>query len=165
MVAGVINGHVACKYIYVRLFRGTGQMHKRNLLSSGSWVLIALVLWIIAWVISEAIPNFNNLLSLMVSANGIKLMRQDDNLLLFRHHYSQVGLHVCFSLHHLYTTTAYNEISSIVSLCGIFWLSLNKGLWFCSPLKIFLTILNLVIIMIGICVVGITLFQTVSFTF
>lgn len=67
MVAGVINGHVACKYIYVRIFRGTEHMHKRNLLSTGSWVLIAFILWTIAWVIAEAIPVFNNLLSLMVS--------------------------------------------------------------------------------------------------
>lgn len=65
----------------------------------------------------------------------------------------------------IYTTATHNEISFIVSLCGIFWLSLNKGLWFSSPLKIFLTILNLVIIMIGICVVGITLIQTVFFIF
>lgn len=66
MIAGVINGHVASKYIYVRLFRGTDRMHKRNLLSVGTWVGITLVLWIIAWVIAEAIPVFNDLLSLIV---------------------------------------------------------------------------------------------------
>lgn len=109
MVAGVINGHVACKYIYVRLFRSTGQMQKRNLLSSGSWVGIALILWIIAWVISEAIPNFNNLLSLMVSANEIKPTKQDNNLMLFRHPYLQVGLHVCFCLHHLYLYNRHSQ--------------------------------------------------------
>lgn len=67
MIAGVINGHVAAKYIYVRLFRGTDRMQKRNFLSIGSWVGISLVLWIVAWVIAEAIPVFNNLLSLIVS--------------------------------------------------------------------------------------------------
>lgn len=41
-------------------------MHKRNLLSVGTWVGITLVLWIIAWVIAEAIPVFNDLLSLIV---------------------------------------------------------------------------------------------------
>lgn len=67
MLAGVINGHVAAKYIYVRVFRGTDKMHKRNFLSVGSWVAITLVLWVIAWIIAEAIPVFNNLLGLIVS--------------------------------------------------------------------------------------------------
>ncbi|KAJ6129382.1 hypothetical protein N7512_002162 [Penicillium capsulatum] len=67
VIAGVINGHVAAKYIYVRLFRGTDRMHKRNFLSIGTWVAITLVLWIIAWVIAEAIPVFNDLLSLITA--------------------------------------------------------------------------------------------------
>ncbi|KAE8146781.1 amino acid transporter [Aspergillus avenaceus] len=67
VIAGVINGHVACKYIYVRLFRGTDRMHKRDLLALGSWALIGFVLWTIAWIIAEAIPVFNNLLSLITA--------------------------------------------------------------------------------------------------
>lgn len=41
-------------------------MHKRDLIAVGSWIGVALSLWIIAWIISAAIPVFNNLLSLMV---------------------------------------------------------------------------------------------------
>ncbi|OJJ58068.1 hypothetical protein ASPSYDRAFT_1178640 [Aspergillus sydowii CBS 593.65] len=67
VIAGVINGHVACKYIYVRLFRGTDRMHQRSLLSIGTWVVIGLVLWTIAWIIAEAIPVFNDLLSLITA--------------------------------------------------------------------------------------------------
>ncbi|THC98559.1 hypothetical protein EYZ11_001989 [Aspergillus tanneri] len=67
VIAGVINGHVACKYIYVRLFRGTDRMQKRNLVSLGTWVLIGIVLWTLAWIIAEAIPVFNNLLSLITA--------------------------------------------------------------------------------------------------
>ncbi|KAJ5521077.1 Major facilitator superfamily domain general substrate transporter [Penicillium fimorum] len=67
VIAGVINGHVASKYVYVRLFRGTDHMHKRTFLSVGSWIAITLVLWVIAWIISEAIPVFNTLLSLITS--------------------------------------------------------------------------------------------------
>ncbi|CAG8104657.1 unnamed protein product [Penicillium olsonii] len=67
VVAGVINGHVAAKYVYVRLFRGTDHMQRRTFLSVGSWTGITLILWFIAWIISEAIPVFNNLLSLIVS--------------------------------------------------------------------------------------------------
>jgi len=75
VIAGVINGHVACKYIYVRIFRGTDHMHKRSLLSLGAWVGIALVLWVIAWVIAEAIPVFNNLLSLIVCPSRFRPSR------------------------------------------------------------------------------------------
>ncbi|KAJ5463773.1 hypothetical protein N7475_008717 [Penicillium sp. IBT 31633x] len=67
VIAGVINGHVAAKYVYVRMFRGTNRMHERTLLSIGTWIGITLVLWVIAWIISEAIPVFNTLLSLITS--------------------------------------------------------------------------------------------------
>ncbi|KUM57244.1 hypothetical protein ACN42_g9944 [Penicillium freii] len=67
VISGVINGHVAAKYIYVRLFRGSDHMKKRTFLSIGSWIGINFVLWVIAWIISEAIPVFNTLLSLITS--------------------------------------------------------------------------------------------------
>jgi amino acid permease len=53
IVAGVIYGHIASKYVYVRIFRGTKHMGKRTLLATGSWALITLTLWIIAWIIAE----------------------------------------------------------------------------------------------------------------
>ena len=65
VIAGVINGHVAAKYIYVRLFRGTDRMSKKSWSSFGLWAIIVLILWIIAWIIAEAIPVFNDLLSLI----------------------------------------------------------------------------------------------------
>lgn len=42
-------------------------MHQRSLLSIGSWVAICLGVWVLAWVVAESIPVFNNLLSLIVS--------------------------------------------------------------------------------------------------
>lgn len=66
VIAGVINGHIACKSINTRVFAGTDRMHKRDMMAVGSWIGIALVLWIVAWIIAEAIPVFSNLLSLMV---------------------------------------------------------------------------------------------------
>ena len=57
IIAGVINGHVAAKYVYVRAFRGTDFMSQRNIKSYGSWTLIVLGLWIIAWIIAMAIPT------------------------------------------------------------------------------------------------------------
>ena len=67
IIAGVINGHVAAKYIYVRLFRGTEMMSKKNWKSFGIWALIGLTLWTLAWIIAEAIPVFNDLLALISS--------------------------------------------------------------------------------------------------
>lgn len=67
VIAGVINAHVAAKYVYVRLFRGTDRMAQRSWSSFGLWALIVLVLWTLAWIIAEAIPVFNDLLGLVSS--------------------------------------------------------------------------------------------------
>ncbi|OJJ98205.1 hypothetical protein ASPACDRAFT_121924 [Aspergillus aculeatus ATCC 16872] len=67
IIAGVINGHVAFKYIYLRVFSGTDRIHKRDWIAISSWVGIALGLWVIAWIIAEAIPVFSNLLSLITA--------------------------------------------------------------------------------------------------
>lgn len=65
VIAGVINGHVAAKYIYVRLFRDTKHIRSNSPYSWSVWILITLVLWIVAWIIAEAIPVFNDLLGLI----------------------------------------------------------------------------------------------------
>ncbi|KAL9578579.1 MAG: hypothetical protein Q9212_005630 [Teloschistes hypoglaucus] len=65
VIAGVINGHVAAKYCYVRLFRGTNKMSQRTWGSQARWGIIVLLLWTAAWIIAEAIPVFNNLLGLV----------------------------------------------------------------------------------------------------
>jgi hypothetical protein len=67
LIAGVIYGHVAAKYIYVRMFRGTRHMARKTLLSVGSWMIITLILWLVAFIIAESIPNFNDLLALISS--------------------------------------------------------------------------------------------------
>jgi amino acid permease len=67
VIAGVIYGHVASKYIYVRLFRGTRHLHERTLLSYGSWIGILFALWTVAWIIAESVPVFNNLVGLIAA--------------------------------------------------------------------------------------------------
>ena len=67
IIAGVIYGHVASKYIYVRIFRGTKHMSQKTFLSIGVWLAITLTLWVIAWIIAESIPDFNDLLALISS--------------------------------------------------------------------------------------------------
>ncbi|KAF7591068.1 hypothetical protein BBP40_002029 [Aspergillus hancockii] len=65
VIAGVVLGHVAIKNVYVRLLRGTELIHKRSMRSIGAWIGLAVIFWVIAWVIAEAIPVFSNLLSLV----------------------------------------------------------------------------------------------------
>lgn len=78
VIAGVINGHVACKYLYVRIFRGTDHMSKRSWLSLGTWWAIAAALWVFAWIIASAIPVFNQLLSLIVSISPVLTVGEVD---------------------------------------------------------------------------------------
>lgn len=54
------------KYIYVRMFRGSEHLGSRSWYAGGCWVAIITILWVIAWIIAEAIPVFNNLLGLIV---------------------------------------------------------------------------------------------------
>ncbi|KAF4220674.1 hypothetical protein CNMCM8980_001629 [Aspergillus fumigatiaffinis] len=137
VIAGVINGHIACKYIYVRLFRGTEHMHQRSLFSIGTWVVISVVLWTIAWVIAEAVPEFNNLLSLVTS--------------LF-----------CswFSCAYPFENRKRCLANYVDGLCGAFWLFINKGLWFSSPRKTFLTIVNFTLLGMGGCLCGLGLYAS-----
>lgn len=114
IIAGVINGHIAFKYVYIRIFRGTDRMHKRDWLAISSWVGIGLFLWVLAWIIAEAIPVFSNLLSLITA--------------LFASWFT-------------------------FGLSGMFWLYMNKGLWFSSPRKIALSLLNVFNIVVGACLV------------
>ncbi|KAF4769377.1 hypothetical protein HAV15_008472 [Penicillium sp. str.  len=118
IIAGVINGHIAFKYVYLRIFQGTDRMHKRDWIATGSWIGIALALWILAWIISSAIPVFSNLLSLITA--------------LFASWFTY-------------------------GFSGVFWLYMNKGLWFSSPKKIALTCLNFFAISVGAALCGLGL--------
>ena len=121
IIAGVIYGHVASKYIYVRIFRGTKHMSKRTLLATGSWASITFVLWLIAFIIAESIPNFNDLLALISS--------------LFAAWFT-------------------------FGISGIFWLFINKGQYFRSPTKIFLTGVNVGLFLLGLSICGIGLYAS-----
>jgi hypothetical protein len=70
IVAGVVNGSVACKYIYLRMWAGTDVVHQNNWKSLGSWWTICALAWFLSWVLAEAIPNFNLLLGLIAALFG-----------------------------------------------------------------------------------------------
>lgn len=66
VIGGVVNAHVAVKFIYVRLFRGTGSMHTRSFTARAAWAAICGALWTLSWIIAEGIPVFNDVLGLAV---------------------------------------------------------------------------------------------------
>ncbi|KAF2441637.1 hypothetical protein P171DRAFT_434289 [Karstenula rhodostoma CBS 690.94] len=66
VIAGVINNHVGCKYLYLRIC-GTDMAHKSSVKSLASWCGIVGVAWAVAWVVAEAIPFFNVLLGLIAA--------------------------------------------------------------------------------------------------
>lgn len=65
VVAGVIYAHVATKNIYVRMWRKTNVMNEKSFRSLGSWYGLTIILWVVAWVIANAIPVFSQLLGLL----------------------------------------------------------------------------------------------------
>ncbi|KAJ5957854.1 hypothetical protein N7501_012133 [Penicillium viridicatum] len=68
VIGGVVNAHVAVKFIYVRVFRGTNSMHSQSLMARLVWAAICAGLWILSWIIAEGIPVFNDVLGLAVCA-------------------------------------------------------------------------------------------------
>jgi hypothetical protein len=70
IVAGVVNASVACKYIYFRVWKGTNVMHENSWKSLSSWWAICVGVWIVCWVLAEAVPNFNLLLGLTAALCG-----------------------------------------------------------------------------------------------
>lgn len=111
------------------MFRGTDKMSKRNLLSIGTWVGLAAVLWTLGWIIAEAIPVFNNLLSLIVA--------------LFASWFTCKSPVPCLT----------TSLTRVDGLSGVFWLFINKGRYFASKRQIFLTILNILVFAIGAAIV------------
>ncbi|KAF3007837.1 hypothetical protein E8E13_010718 [Curvularia kusanoi] len=71
LIAGVVNGNVACKYIYMRVWKNTNVVHQTNVKSLGSWVAICAGLWVLAWILAESIPSFNVLLGLIAALFGV----------------------------------------------------------------------------------------------
>ncbi|KAJ5281943.1 Glycerol-3-phosphate dehydrogenase mitochondrial [Penicillium angulare] len=66
VIGGVVNAHVAVKFIYVSRFRGTNAMHTQYFQARATWAVICAGLWIVSWIIAEGIPVFNDVLGLAV---------------------------------------------------------------------------------------------------
>ncbi|KAI0723816.1 transmembrane amino acid transporter protein-domain-containing protein [Cerioporus squamosus] len=71
IIAGVINGHVCAKLIFVRIFRrkGVRSRHMASHTWTGwlTWIGICAAIWTLAFIIAEVIPFFNELLGVISS--------------------------------------------------------------------------------------------------
>jgi hypothetical protein len=114
-------------------------MSQRTFLSVGTWVAITLTFWVIAWVLAESIPVFNDLLAL-ISA-------------LFASWYA-----LSYTNTFQFTLTDYNRFT--YGLSGVFWLFLNKGQYFKNWKKSCLTIINFLIFLLGGAIFGIGLYAS-----
>jgi hypothetical protein len=69
VIAGVVNGHVASKYIYIRIWSSTKSgvkvIQEKSKRAYLSWAATCTVVWVVAWIIAEAIPTFKYLLALV----------------------------------------------------------------------------------------------------
>ncbi|KAJ3529544.1 hypothetical protein NM688_g7839 [Phlebia brevispora] len=71
MIAGVVNGHVCAKMIFVRIFRKNGKeshhMNSHTVVGWATWIGICFGVWALAFIIAEVIPFFNDLLGVISS--------------------------------------------------------------------------------------------------
>lgn len=127
-------------------------MHERGVVAIGSWIAIAFGLWVLAWVIAEAIPVFNNLLSLIVRSFTCSSTWYDfANRYTTRLPFSRVGLLVRQTI-----LIKWNKAltGTLDGLSGVFWLFLNRGRFFSSPRKMMLTLLNIFVVGVGAALVS-----------
>ncbi|KAF2722415.1 hypothetical protein K431DRAFT_319626 [Polychaeton citri CBS 116435] len=69
VIAGVINAVIASKNIYKIVWRSNPDvMKEKSWRARSSWWAIIAILWVIAFVIAEAIPIFGNLLGILGAA-------------------------------------------------------------------------------------------------
>ena len=68
VVAGVINGHVALKMVFLAWKAQLAESKSRR--AWGWWVGLNAALWGCAWVLAESVPDFGNLLALVSALLG-----------------------------------------------------------------------------------------------
>lgn len=70
IIAGVVNGSVGAKQIYLRIWQWKKQpnvVQEKSKRAYISWVGIVVTLWLAAWLIAESIPSFEYVLALVAA--------------------------------------------------------------------------------------------------
>jgi hypothetical protein len=58
VIAGVIYGHVAAKYIFLRIFRNTKHLERRTKLSTISWFALTFAIWALSMIVADAFVSW-----------------------------------------------------------------------------------------------------------
>ncbi|KAL1847372.1 hypothetical protein VTK73DRAFT_10377 [Phialemonium thermophilum] len=64
---GVLYASVSARFVFFRIFQNSRHKNEHTVTGWGTWALILLATWIVAFIIAEVIPFFSDLLSLMSS--------------------------------------------------------------------------------------------------
>ncbi|PTB68506.1 hypothetical protein BBK36DRAFT_1113081 [Trichoderma citrinoviride] len=64
---GCLYASVTARFVFFRAFRNSVHLHSHTVVGWGSWASILLVTWVFAFIISQVIPFFSSLLSVMSS--------------------------------------------------------------------------------------------------
>ncbi|EON98742.1 putative n amino acid transport system protein [Phaeoacremonium minimum UCRPA7] len=64
---GVLYASVSARFVFFRIFQNSHHKNDHTVVGWGTWALILLATWILAFIIAEVIPFFSDLLSLMSS--------------------------------------------------------------------------------------------------
>ncbi|WVQ65298.1 uncharacterized protein L199_003474 [Kwoniella botswanensis] len=64
-ISSTVNQHLAAKYIFVRLLKGTEHLQKKTIVHWATWLGVSSACGIAAFIIAEAIPFFGSLIGLL----------------------------------------------------------------------------------------------------
>lgn len=67
IMSSTVNQHLAAKYIFVRLLRGTKHLQSKTMVHWATWFGVSLLCGVAAFVIGEAVPFFGTLISLLAA--------------------------------------------------------------------------------------------------
>jgi hypothetical protein len=63
VIAGVVNAHVACKFVYRRWF--PRQADRKGLVPHLIWNTISFCMWLVAFLLAVAVPSFQHILGII----------------------------------------------------------------------------------------------------
>jgi hypothetical protein len=140
VVAGVVNGSVGAKQIYLRVWQWKKKpqvVQQKSTRAYVSWISIVAGIWFLAWIIAEAIPKFEYVLALVAALLS--------------------GWYSCKFLPG-YVLCNKTLMAYLVGITSFLWLWMNKGRHFSSGQKTFLTAVNIAILSMGCVIVSHSLF-------
>ncbi|GAB5590318.1 hypothetical protein Unana1_05218 [Umbelopsis nana] len=123
IVIGVIYANITAKYLFNRILRNSRHRYSNTWQGWGLWTVLIIIVWVIGFVIGEAVPFFGDLLSLISSL--------------------------------------FDSFFGLI-FWGYAYIILNKGDLFTSKTQAFWTIINVIIIIVGIVVFGVGTYTSID---